>query len=431
MSVPNHSTDIDQDRQVKDLLKVNEDLLAQENYLKCVNEFAADLLKSSTLEDVLWIITTYLIEKFGFEDCVVYLLDEENNCLEKVASHSVSEPAERIVKHYIAIPVGEGIVGTVAKTGKPEIIHNTKKDPRYIVDDATRLSELTVPIISGDKVIGIIDSENQKENFYNQGHLETLVAISHLSAIKIDNLKVRDREMKHTHELERINSELERFVYHVTHDLKSPLANLQGMMFLVKEENDPLVLQEFYERMNISIKQMAEFIDEILSYSRNANAEIRSESVQLTPFIRKVIEAHRYQEHFEKIHFNLELQEDATIATDLNRLRVIMNNLISNAIKYYDPSKDQSSVSIRLRKDEDGVEIDVEDNGLGMTEAEKIKVFDMFYRIPRHTLNTSGTGVGLYILKETVNKLKGSIHLESNEGKGSLFTLRLPHCNQE
>lgn len=414
------------DHQVKDLQREKEDLLNTEYYLRCVNEFATDLLNAETINDVLWIITSYIIEKFGFEDCVVYLLDEETNSMQKVASHSVWGTDERIVKNYIAIPVGEGIVGTVAKTGKPEIINDTHKDPRYIVDDANRQSELTVPIIRNGKVIGIIDSENESKNYFNEGHLETLIAISNLAAIKIDNLYASERELKHSQALERINSELERFVYHVTHDLKSPLANLQGMMGLLEGEKDTTTLSQMYASMNNSIGQMAEFIDEILTYSRNANSAVSREKVELHPFLHQVIEAHRYQENAEKIDFRLETNGLA-IETDINRLRVIFNNLISNAIKYHDLQKKELFISVSAMEVADGVEVSVEDNGLGMTKTEQSKVFDMFYRVPRHQTKTAGTGVGLYILNETVNKLGGAISLDSKKGKGSVFTVSIPH----
>ena len=416
----------DSKRRIKHLLQENRDLAANENYLKCVNEFTTDLLKASSISDVLWIITTYLIEKFGFEDCVVYLLDEESQCMVKAASHSVSEHTDRIVKNYIAIPIGDGIVGTVAKTGKPEIINDTTKDSRYIIDDASRKSELTVPIISNDKVIGVIDSENKLQNFYNEHHLETLIAIANLSAIKIDNLLVSDREHKQNQELERINSELERFVYHVTHDLKSPLSNLQGLMSLAQTESNPEVLAEMFSHMSNSVNEMAEFIEEILSYSRNVNLDVKLEKFEFLPFITQVIEAHRYLEHADQIDFRLEIDDKLVLTTDMNRLRVIMNNLVSNAIKYHDLSKNDPFVLVKASPQQDGVEIEVTDNGLGMTKTEMNKVFDMFYRIANYESKASGTGVGLYILKETVNKIGGKILLESKKNKGSTFKLWLP-----
>ena len=315
------------DNKVKDLLKENRKLINNENYLKCVNEFATDLLKANTIDDALWIISTYLIEKFNFEDCAVYLLNERNMCLEKVASHSVSVPSDRKVRNFLSIPMGEGIVGTVAITRKPEIINDTRNDHRYIVDEEIRLSELTVPIINNGKLIGIIDSENEKVNYYNDGHLETLIAISNLSAIKIDNLRAVERDKIHRQELESVNIELNRFVYNVTHDLKSPLASLQGKMFLLHEEKNPQLKEKLFGNINSSIKHMAEFIDELLSYSRNANAALDQQKVMILPFIQQILAEHSYQKHLEKIDFNLEINPELELMTDPTRFRVIMNNV--------------------------------------------------------------------------------------------------------
>lgn len=550
------------DQRIDELEQEKRNLIENQSYLRRVNEFSSDLLNAKSIDDVLWIVTTYIIDKFGFEDCVVYLLGDDGTAMEKVASHSVDEYPVRVVKTPLTIPLGEGIVGTVGESGKPELISDTRLDDRYIIDDASRLSELTVPIINEGKVIGVIDTENEEANYYTEDHLETLVAIANLTAAKIGNLIVSNSEKKarqeveenesriknilnnaldavvvidedgvvtfwnkqaekifkwkakevigeklvdlilpkegkrvfklglkevnqkkksrflnkrieidlirkndeifnseftvtplnvkktmffsvfardisqrikdeqmlqhQNSELERINSELERFVYNVTHDLKSPLSNLQGLMNLIETEKDVSKLPPMFGVMSNSIQKMSEFIEELLAYSRNANADFTTEEIDLKLFFSGVIEEHRFMEGASDIDFKMNIPSSLIIRTDANRLRIVINNLVSNAIKYHDLSKEKPFVKIHGRIKKNEVIIQVEDNGLGISKADQKKIFNMFFRITSYEKKASGTGVGLYILKETLNKLGGEIAVQSSKGKGTTFTISLP-----
>ncbi|MGB0178152.1 MAG: PAS domain S-box protein, partial [Owenweeksia sp.] len=169
---------------LQELESSNQELKKKQRYLSAVNEFAARLIKTSTIHEIVTEITRNTIEKFGFEDCVVYLLNEEEDFLEQITAYGIKEHEGQVVEP-IRIPVGKGIVGSVALHGKPEIVNDTTRDERYIFDLVQGLSEMAVPIIANGKVIGVIDSENPAKNFYTNEHLETLITISNLAANKI------------------------------------------------------------------------------------------------------------------------------------------------------------------------------------------------------------------------------------------------------
>lgn len=139
----------------------------------------------SSAELILWDIARNCIARLGFEDCVIYLLDEERNVLVQKAAYGDKNPQAFEIANPIEIPVGKGITGYVAQTGEAELINDTSKDERYIVDDENRLSELAVPIIHDGKIIGVIDSEHHRKNFFTKHHLLTLQTISSLCAGKI------------------------------------------------------------------------------------------------------------------------------------------------------------------------------------------------------------------------------------------------------
>ncbi|QNL22677.1 PAS domain S-box protein [Hyphobacterium sp. CCMP332] len=171
----------------------NDELLKKQEYLNAINEFVTGLMHANTIEDIVKKITEDTIKKFEFKDCVVYLLDESRKNLFQVSAYGPKDNKGKIV-NPIVIPFGKGIVGTVAKTGRPEMISDTSQDPRYIVDDEIRFSELAVPIIADDEIIGVIDSEHPKKNFFDIDHLKTLTTIANLSATKIKSSIIRSKK---------------------------------------------------------------------------------------------------------------------------------------------------------------------------------------------------------------------------------------------
>ncbi|MFV1884950.1 MAG: PAS domain S-box protein [Balneola sp.] len=158
-----------------------------ERILKAINELAINLLGKTTLEEIGWEIAKNTIEKLGFEDCVVYVLDDETQMLHQIAAYGPKKAKDDKVLDPISIPVGKGIVGRVAKIGAPIMLDDTSKDPQYIVDDDVRYSELCVPIVEGDRVIGVIDSEHKEKNFFKPEHLDTLSIIANLVSTQLAN----------------------------------------------------------------------------------------------------------------------------------------------------------------------------------------------------------------------------------------------------
>lgn len=153
--------------------------------LQILSYFANSIYGKNTVNDIAWDIAKNCISQLNLDDCVIYLLDETNKHLIQKAAFGNKNPKDYEIYEPIIIPNGEGIVGMVAQTGIAEIIADTRKDKRYIVDDEVRLSEITVPIIYQDKVLGIIDSEHPEPNYFTPHHLAILTAISNLAANKI------------------------------------------------------------------------------------------------------------------------------------------------------------------------------------------------------------------------------------------------------
>ena len=156
--------------------------------LNIITYFSKSIFRRNTIEDVLWDIVSNCIKHLDFEDCVIYLMDHNRNVLVQTAAFGAKNLDDESVLNPIELPLGSGIVGTVANTGQSEIIKNTLQDKRYVVDEIPRLSEIAVPIIVKGKVYGVIDSEHSEYDFYDQYHLEILQDLSNISSTKIERI---------------------------------------------------------------------------------------------------------------------------------------------------------------------------------------------------------------------------------------------------
>ncbi|MCL1041013.1 EAL domain-containing protein [Shewanella marisflavi] len=154
-------------------------------YLKVISEFAIDMLSLSGVEEILWHLAQNVVSQLGFDDVVVYLLDQERGLLVQKATFGAKNPTAHEILAPIELKIGEGVVGTVAKTKQPLIVADTRQFPNYIVDDAPRLSELAVPMLVDGEVIGVIDTEHPKKNFYTAQHEHILFALATITALKI------------------------------------------------------------------------------------------------------------------------------------------------------------------------------------------------------------------------------------------------------
>ncbi len=185
---------------------------------RSLNEFASSLAAVHSEDDILWEITHRCISVLGFEDCVVYLFDEAKGVLTQRAAYGPKNPRDREIAGPISIPLGRGIVGHVGTTQQAEIIPDTRLDSRYLVDDIPRLSELTVPMISEGRILGVIDSEHSNAGFFTTEHLTILTAVAAITANKLVRARAEEQ-------LRELNNQLEERVRQRTTELAA--ANLQ------------------------------------------------------------------------------------------------------------------------------------------------------------------------------------------------------------
>lgn len=218
-----------------------------------------------------------------------------------------------------------------------------------------------------------------------------------------------------------VNKELDKFVYSVSHDLRSPITSMKGLVEILKEEDDPEQSKAYLKMMTQTLDKQDNFIRDIIDYSKNARTKVTLETVDLTLLLDDIISQLQYMENAGAITFNRAINT-ASLHTDSFRLKIILSNLLSNAIKYADLSKAKPFISVKAYDKEHSHIIEIEDNGIGIEEKYLSRIFDMFFVTNN---DNKGTGLGLYIVKDAITNLNGSINVVSEPGKGTLFTIIL------
>ncbi len=260
-------------------------------------------------------------------------------------------------------------------------------------------------------------------HFYLIVSFSIIMIIGLLIIIFFDRMVTNSERMliEKNRELTKVNQELDRFVYSASHDLRAPLSSIEGLIELSKRDINNR--DEYLHLMKGRILVMDKLIHDIIDYSRNTRVPPIGEKVNFHQFILEIVELMKYTNGNKYPRIQLAMDESLTVFTDSSRLRVILNNLISNSIKYSDPDKDELIISIAASVSNGNFTFSVEDNGMGIAEDQKGKIFNMFYRASE---NAAGSGLGLYIVKESLERLNGSIQLQSQVGKGSIFIVTLP-----
>lgn len=234
-----------------------------------------------------------------------------------------------------------------------------------------------------------------------------------------NNLYLRNEKLK------RSNIQLDSFVYRVSHDLRAPLMSIMGIINVVKTEKDPTKVKGYMKYQEQSVKKLDNLIQDVLDISRNAKLNVVIEPILLKEFIDSCIASFSYLEEFSKVKITIDFPDTLILYSDSRRLKFIFNNLISNALRYHDANKEVSNLIICSDSNiDEQISILFDDNGIGIKEEHLGKVFDMFYR---GTDVKSGSGLGLFIVKDSIEKLGGLITLDSIYGKGARIHLVIPN----
>ncbi|HTJ53482.1 MAG TPA: two-component regulator propeller domain-containing protein, partial [Cyclobacteriaceae bacterium] len=223
-------------------------------------------------------------------------------------------------------------------------------------------------------------------------------------------------------ELRKVNGELDRFVYSASHDLRSPLSSMMGLIALARRE-DPGLAHSYIVKIEDCVKLLDKLIRDIIDFSSNSRAKKIIEQIDFHSLIDESVKTHQFMIGFNEIKWNVIINASHAFYSDSRRIKIIMSNLISNSIKYRNPNAAEPVVEISISAQKSHCDISVADNGIGIPAEHIDNIFDMFYRA--HS-TSQGSGLGLYIVRETIQKLHGTILVNSESDKGTTFKISLP-----
>lgn len=370
---------------------------------KIINYFTHNIYNHSSREDLLWDITRNCISKMGFEDCVIYLVNAPKKVLTQKAAWGPKTTDENKIINPIALPLGTGIVGAVALSGRSEIINDTSKDPRYIVDDEHRYSELTVPIIQNGMVTGVIDCEHSKKNFYTTAHLQMMETIAALCADKLQ--KISDDEVLRQQEqhLATLNEKL----------ASSQLTALRTQMnphFIFNALNSvqQYILEGDVDKANRYLTKFSRLQREILQHCDQQFITVEKEIEMLQLYLQ--FEQLRFHASFE-YHI---LLNPAFDASEIKIPPMLLQPFVENAIWHgLMPKNGHRKLLIQFNLiSDDELQCMVDDNGIGITASAR--------------LNGAGrdghVSKGVSLVKERLALLEQQYHQPFKVSMGELLT---------
>lgn len=222
-------------------------------------------------------------------------------------------------------------------------------------------------------------------------------------------------------ELEKTNDELNRFIYSISHELRAPLVSVLGIVELVKMEGLYNSSGEYWGLIETCSNKLDYYIQKTLQYYKNNKNTAEQVQIDFNKLISNLIEMYAYTD--KSTSFEVNINQTAAFYGDLFRIEVILGNLISNAIKYQKEMELHKKVIIDVESNESYVEISITDNGMGILNEHLEKIFTQFFKSKAN----QGSGLGLFIVKEALNKINGRINVNSNLDLGTTFKITIPN----
>lgn len=223
--------------------------------------------------------------------------------------------------------------------------------------------------------------------------------------------------------LKSMNKELETFIYKASHDLRGPLASIIGLVSVSKLEGNNDNSEKYLDMIETASKKLDGTLTDLVKAMQFKEALQFSDKVYFDKMVADILNRFFYYPSFSTLQVSVDVVAEGPFITNRLIMETILQNLIENSIKYQNPEAKQPILKINILQKSDMAEITIEDNGIGIEEAAQAKIFDMYFRA---TNSAKGTGLGLYLVKNGIDKLKGKIELYSKPGEKTIFKVSLP-----
>ncbi|MGJ8596338.1 sensor histidine kinase [Sulfitobacter sp.] len=423
--------------------------------LRTLNAFAVDLMSIPTVEDLFWYVAQNVVGRLQFLDCVIYQANDAQTELVQVAALGEKNPFGRSILNPLIIPFGKGITGQVAERREAIVRDDLLLDENYIADTQVARSEICVPIVCGNRVAGVIDSEHPDPNAFGPAELEVLITIAALIGAKLMQLAEADRSNRRYHDLVEAHSQLSREVTNrraleaelftarkleavgrltgrFAHEFNNLLTVISGNLEFLEEDVPDGAPSETLAAAQEAARRGGEVIQSMLTFSQR---------VRLSP---EVADLNRFVQAFCTDPQNVEPEviqtslgrDIAPVNVDLNVLQSVLRNLVGNASDALGDAgiihietqnithtlRDTRQLSSALAPGQ-YVRLSVSDNGEGIGQDSLQQIFDPFFTTKEVG---EGTGLGLSMVLGFMQQSGGTVEVDSTLGKGSTFHLYFP-----
>jgi|SRR5690348_994000 len=261
-----------------------------------------------------------------------------------------------------------------------------------------------------------------KQFFWTYTRLE--VANKRLAEINEELNNKNSTIVEKNDQLSKLNVELDSLVYRTSHDLRSPITSVITLIEIIRDEKDEAKRNEYLSAQKRILFRLNSLIEGTLDFVKNKRLELKYEPIEFLEFINNALYDHKFAEDSLHVQRMVDVKQEGAFYTDASRLNIIINNLISNALKYHDTHKNNSYLKISVHADDKHANIEVTDNGVGIDRLHLADIFTIFYRANE---SYKGSGIGLNIVKDAVEKLGGSVAVQSVIAQGTRFIIDIPN----
>jgi signal transduction histidine kinase len=350
------------------------------------------------------------------EAASIMLIDPSTGDLRfEIASNIAQQDME-----YIIIPKGSGIAGWVALHGEPRVIDDVSQEPTWSnrVDDTIEFqtrSILAVPLRTHTKIIGVLEAINKiGGEKWSENDINTLTTLASQAAIAIENARLFQQS---------------DFIAEMVHELRTPLAALKAStVLLLRPELPEGKRVDIINTMQSETERLTRLTSEFLDLARleSGRARLETSRFDLNKLLEESVEVVLPQANDKKVNVSID-GEKFTANADRGKVKQVLLNLLTNAIKY---NREGGEIHIHTKATQAGeqpmVQVAVQDTGYGISKEHQKHMFEKFYRVSDTAGFTQGTGLGLAIAKHIIEAHGGAIHLESEQGVGSTFSITIP-----
>ncbi|MEB2781954.1 hybrid sensor histidine kinase/response regulator [Algoriphagus sp. C2-6-M1] len=352
---------------------------------------------------------------------VLYIDDEDNNL------KSFRATLRKDFKIYTAIDADEGL-----KIAREEEVHVVIADQRMPGMTGTEFFEELVKfnpdpiriLLTGySDIASVIDAINKGEVYrfidkpWNIEQIKN--SIKNAADIYFMRRELKDKNLK----LKKLHSEMNQFVYSLSHELRGPLMSISGVSKLAKMELKDPGAAEYFDMIDSATGKLDDFIYKMLDFYRSTKIDNKISEINFKDVVAQQLEAYKAKFDIDHIKVEIQINQPRVFYSDDAKIRVILNNLFSNSVQFQKGDQGDNRINLLIDVAESEATITLSDNGIGIQEKNHLDIFNLFSRA---TQKNVGTGLGLYMVKEAVEQMGGKVDLESIFGEGTTFKVTLP-----